>query len=254
MPWTDVVRAAERWLLVPECMTCGAVVGEAGEPLVCAVCRMRWRALPSPVCVTCGEPADLGLSCRLCVGWPDGFSGVRSAVRLDAPVRELIHAFKYDGWWRLAEAFATRMEPFVASSLDGADLIPIPLSPGRQMKRGYNQAACIADALGRLTSMPVAGARLSRRRDTGTQTRLTPAMRLVNLAGAFSATPSGRRAVLVDDVFTTGATLCSAATALLEAGAEAVTALTFARAAPPLTDAAFRIDNITLLRSSEASA
>ncbi len=254
MTWPDALRAAERWLLVPECMTCGAAVAEAGEPLVCPVCRMRWRALPDPVCVTCGEPTDLGVACRLCVGWPDGFSGVRSAVRLDGPVRELIHAFKYDGWWRLADAFATRMAPLLAAQDGEVDLVPVPLSRRRRNTRGYNQAARLADALGRLTGMPVDRSRIRRLRDTGTQTRLTPAMRLANLAGAFTATVSARRAVLVDDVFTTGATLCSAATALLDGGAEAVSALTFARAAPPLTDAATRIDITTLLRSREVSA
>ncbi|MEO5826425.1 MAG: ComF family protein [Gemmatimonadales bacterium] len=254
MTCRDRLRAAERWLLVPECMTCGAAVTEAGEPLVCAVCRMRWRALPAPVCVTCGEPTDLGLACRLCVAWPDGISGVRSAVRLDAPIRELIHAFKYDGWWRLADAFAIRMAPLLAAQGADADLVPVPLTRRRRNARGYNQAAHLADALGRLTGMPVDRGRVRRVRDTGTQTRLTPAMRLVNVTGAFTARSTARRAVLVDDVFTTGATLCSAATALLEGGAEAVSALTFARAAPPLTDAAARIDITTLLRSSEASA
>lgn len=254
MTWSDRLRAAERWLLAPECMTCGAAVAEGGEPLVCPVCRMRWRALPDPVCVTCGEPTDLGVACRLCVNWPDGFSGVQSAVRLDDPVRELIHAFKYDGWWRLADAFATRMAPLLAAHDGAADLVPVPLSRRRRNTRGYNQAARLADALGRLTGMPVDCSRIRRVRDTGTQTRLTPAMRLANLAGAFTATASARRAVLVDDVFTTGATLCSAATALLDGGAEAVSALTFARAAPPLSDAATRIDITTLLRSREVSA
>ncbi|MBA2291888.1 MAG: ComF family protein [Gemmatimonadales bacterium] len=253
MMWPDALRATERWLLAAECMSCGATVTEAGEPLVCEMCRIRWRALPDPVCVTCGEPTDLGVACRLCAGWPDGFSGARSAVRLDAPVRELIHAFKYDGWWRLAEVFAARMLPLLASSDGDTDLVPVPLSRRRRITRGYNQATRLADALGRLSGMPVDRGRICRLRDTATQTRLTPAMRMANLAGAFGVTPSARRAVLVDDVFTTGATLSSAATALLDGGAGAVSALTFARAAPPLTDAATRIDITTLLRSSEAS-
>lgn len=235
-------------------MSCGATVTEVGEPLVCAVCRLRWRALVDPVCVTCGEPADLGVACRLCVSWPGGFAGVRSAVRLDGPVRELIHAFKYDGWWRLADVFALRMTQLPRAIDSDVDLVPIPLSRRRRLARGYNQAACLADALGRLSGNTVDPGRLRRLRDTATQTRLTPAMRLANLAGAFEATANSRPAVLVDDVFTTGATLCSAATALLNGGATAVSALTFARAAPPLADAATRIDITTLLRSSEVSA
>jgi predicted amidophosphoribosyltransferase len=80
----------------------------------------------------------------------------------------------------------------------------------------------------------VAADRLWRARDTPTQTRLTPEGRLANLVGAFAAAPSDTPAILVDDVFTTGATLISAASALIGAGAPGVRAVTFARAEPPL--------------------
>ncbi len=246
------MRGAERWLLTPECLACAGPIAEVAEPLVCEVCRLRWRALPDPVCTTCGEPADLGLACRLCAAWPGGFGPVRSAVRLDPPVRELVHAFKYEGWWRLADAFALRMAPLLAGVSD-ADLVPVPLARSRLASRGYNQAERLAQALGALTGLPVRPERLDRVRDTGTQTKLGPEARLANLANAFVARGDGRPAMLVDDVFTTGATLCSAATALLERDAPRVAAVTFARAAPPLSQATPSPGRIFILRSSEES-
>jgi ComF family protein len=121
----------------------------------------------------------------------------------------------------------------------GIALIPIPLGAARLRSRGYNQSAVLAEALAKRLGVPVASAVLTRSRETTTQTALTPEARRANLAGAFVArTRAPARSVLVDDVFTTGATLLEAATALLAAGAETVSGVTFARAARPLAGAA----------------
>jgi predicted amidophosphoribosyltransferase len=102
-------------------------------------------------------------------------------------------------------------------------------------ERGYNQSERIAAALGRLIGAPVRSDILRRVRETRTQTALTPEARQANLAGAFSCDGAvGLAAVLVDDVFTTGATLVSAAAALAAAGAESVDGITFARAMEPV--------------------
>jgi ComF family protein len=114
----------------------------------------------------------------------------------------------------------------------GVSLIPIPLARKRERLRGYNQSERLATALGRLLSLPVRTDLLRRTRETATQTALTPDERRANVSGAFAADNAlGVRVVLVDDVFTTGATLLSAAQALCERGAERVEAVTFGRAA-----------------------
>ena len=238
--WTEALaalRGAERWLLPAECLLCRAAVHTApDDPLICSLCRSRWNPIPDPVCDRCGQPLDRDLECRICEGWPPGFRGVRSAVWLSGTARDAVHALKYNGWRRAAEGIVpvmTKLEPV----RNGSVLVPIPLGAARRRERGYNQSAELARALGRLVSLPVDEARLRRRRETARQTGLAPDARRANLAGAFAARVApGERPVLVDDVFTTGATLLAAAEALLAAGAAAVSAVTFARAVRPLDD------------------
>ncbi len=222
----------EQWLLPGECLLCLTKVG-AADPLVCGVCRSRWQRVPAPACDRCGQPAVPGVPCRICPEWPRVLVKVRSGVWLDRSARRAIHLFKYEGWLRLADAMADAMRP-LAGSTAGATLVPVPLGPARERTRGYNQSAVLANALGRRWGVPVRGV-LRRSRDTATQTRLTPEGRAANVRGAFTAVqPGPARAVLVDDVFTTGATLAAAARALEAAGSNEVLALTFARAELPL--------------------
>ena len=226
-----VVRGLERWLLPAECLLCRRPVAPADDDaLVCGLCRSRWRAVPDPVCPRCGEPLEPGEGCRLCAGWPPGLARVRSAVRLEESARDAVHRLKYEGWWRITEAMAARMaglEPLTA----GVSLIPVPLAPRRERLRGYNQSERLAAALGGRLGLGVRTDLLRRTRATRTQTALTPDERRANVAGAFAAARArGLRAVLVDDVFTTGATLLAAAEALTAAGAETVDAVTFGRA------------------------
>jgi ComF family protein len=114
-------------------------------------------------------------------------------------------------------------------------LIPVPLGARRARERGYNQSERIATSLARHVGVPVRTDLLYRTRETRTQTTLTPEARRANLSGAFTAGDvAGLAVVLVDDVFTTGATLVSAAEALTAAGAASVDGVTFARALEPV--------------------
>ena len=166
--------------------------------------------------------------------WGSALRRVRSTVWLDESARQAVHRLKYDGWWRVADSLAEAMrglEPLTGQ----VSLIPVPLGARRARERGYNQSERIADALARRLGAPVRTDLLRRVRETRTQTALTPEARRANLAGAFGAKDArGLAVVLVDDVFTTGATLASAAEALAAAGAASVDGVTFARALEPV--------------------
>jgi ComF family protein len=229
--FAEILAGVERWLLPAACLLCSEPISvRENDALICDLCRLRWRAIPHPVCDRCGQPTFQGLECRLCANWPHGLSRARSAVWLESSARDAVHQLKYEGWSRAAEAMAEAMrglEPLTGQVF----LIPVPLGGRRQRVRGYNQSERIAAALGARTGHLVRTDLLQRIRETPTQTALTPEARHANVAGAFSAARAdGMELVLVDDVFTTGATLAAAATALMGAGARRVAAVTFARA------------------------
>jgi len=150
--------------------------------------------------------------------------------------REIVHHLKYEGYTRLAELAAASIARVMRTPLADSTLVPIPLGARRRLERGYNQATEIAVALSKTWSMPVAHDVIRRVRETSSQTALTPEERSRNVSSAFKAirpvTAGSNVAILVDDVFTTGATLASAASALVNAGWEEVRAVTFARALP----------------------
>ncbi|MGH7530506.1 MAG: ComF family protein [Gemmatimonadales bacterium] len=243
--------AAVQLLLPAECLLCRHLLVPAeSDRIVCAVCRHRWRPVRPPWCARCGQPEPLFGPCRLCRDWPEALRAVRSAVWLVAGAHDAVAAFKYRGLSRIAADLASVIaQPWPVAPAD-AVLVPVPLAPGRLRARGYNQSAVLAAALGARWGVPMREL-LRRTRETPTQTALTPEKRLANVAGAFqlriddcglridgwpvkSAIRNPQSAiVLVDDVFTTGATLAEAARALERAGARAIYGVTFARAAIP---------------------
>ena len=248
-------EAVEQLLLPAECLLCRALFSfRDSARLVCDVCRHRWRPVRAPWCARCGQPEPLFGGCRLCAEWPAAFRRARSAVWLDGGARDAVHALKYGGLPRIAADLAAAMVGLDVPGVDSGLLVPVPLGRARFRSRGYNQSERLARALGRRWGRPVVDL-LVRTRDTAAQTALTPEARLANVAGAFelridncglriasgkfkSAIRNPKSAIdrpliLVDDVFTTGATLAEAARALERAGARTVSAVTFGRAVVP---------------------
>lgn len=247
------MRSALAQLFLPaECLLCHHLLPFArADDLVCPVCRHRWRAVRPPWCERCGQPEPHFGPCRLCAEWPREIERVRSAVWLDGPARQAVHALKYGGLPRIAADLAAVMARHLPDPDPGAVLVPVPLGARRLKHRGYNQSEVLARALAARWGRRVRADLLSRVRETATQTTLTPAARLANVAGAFrvrsaevgvrSGVPGNNSAlrtshsalILIDDVFTTGATIASAARALAHAGATRILAVTFGRAVIP---------------------
>ncbi len=233
-------KGLEQLLLPAECLVCHGLLAERDAArIVCPVCRHRWRPVRPPWCERCGQPEPHFGPCRLCADWPAALIAVRSAFWLADGAREAVHALKYGRLPRIADDLAAAMAGVGLRADAASALVPIPLAPKRLRERGYNQSEVLAVALARHWRLPVVRDLLTRVRETATQTALTPETRLANVAGAFSPGHGpgvGRpwpSLVLVDDVFTTGATLAEAARALEQAGARTILGVTFGRAVIP---------------------
>ncbi len=220
--------------MAPSCAVCDVVLD---EPLSGCVCRRCWRAIrpiTPPACDGCGEPLPRPVRrCGVCRRQDRFVRRARTIGEYDGTLRDIIHAFKYQGRRSLARPLAALMRARGAELLDEADcVVPVPLHWRRQHSRGFNQARELARHLG----LPVIDA-LVRRRHTRAQVELTADRRRANVAGAFCARRRwlrhpdlrGMNVLLIDDVSTTGATLESCAQAIKECGASDVGALTAAR-------------------------
>lgn len=159
---------------------------------------------------------------------------VVSAAPFAPPLREAIHSFKYEGTPQLADVFGRLMrDAWQPADLTVDAFVPVPLHKRRFGERGYNQSELLAQQVSRGLNARLEPHALRRIRYTSQQAHLTKEQRRENVSGAFAADAAhvqGKRLCVVDDVFTTGATLRECATALIECGASNVYALTLTRA------------------------
>jgi competence protein ComFC len=240
-------RAPARWLnaglsfFYPEtCQICKSSRATAGEGFVCAGCRQQVRFITPPFCERCGLPfaGDIttAFECANCRGMELHFRSARSAVAAGGVVRETVHGYKYQ--------HALWFEPFLADLLVRAAvpelakekwdlMVPVPLHPARKREREFNQAERLANRLGKAARIPVRTNLLRRVEPTRTQTQLARDERITNVRNAFATRRQqkldGERIVLVDDVFTTGATTSACARVLKKAGAGDICVWTVAR-------------------------
>ena len=227
------------------CHRCRAGL-EAGRSL-CDGCAAELPGLKEPFCGQCGEEhegrIESDFECPNCRGQSFSFDFARPALPLHPMLLEMIHELKYARRIGLAKELArlaarafeedARLAPALA---EGWPLVPVPLHRSRLLWRHFNQAEEIALPLAHHTGLPLCRA-LVRSRGTGSQTRLSRAERLKNLRGAFELSRAGKRfaagkppgAVVVDDVFTTGATTGECARVLRKAGVQKVVVVTMMR-------------------------
>jgi ComF family protein len=175
--------------------------------------------------------------CGACAADPPGYDRARAALRYDDGSRGLILAFKHADRTDTAPAFGRWLARAGAELVADADLVaPVPLHRWRLLKRGYNQAAILAQALARETGARLLPDLVQRVRATASQQGLGGRARIENItAGAFRIHPwhrrriDGAKVLLIDDVLTTGATVEACARVLRRAGAAQIDVLTLAR-------------------------
>jgi ComF family protein len=213
-------------VLPPRCVACGL-----GEDLVCADCRAGLRRLDGTLCARCGSPTAWPVArCRECAGRRLSFASARAAVAYEGPARPLVAGWKDRGLRPLAREFADLVTETVPRPPVEA-LTFVPGDPERSLKRGQNAAEALARELGPRWALPVKRL-LSRREPARPQRGLSREERRKNVRNSFTAvTRPPARVVLVDDVYTTGATVAAAASELRRAGARSVHVVTFARTA-----------------------
>jgi ComF family protein len=224
---TPARRAGPGWvvaaldLLFPAlCPVCGDVLGAGRRDPLCGRC---WDAIPRITPVSGAGHA----------GAPPPLDYVCAAALYEGSLREAIHAFKFRGKRALARPLADLVVETCRDALEGEPvvLVPVPLTRERRAERGFNQAALLADRVARQLRRVGKPRWLRRVRSTRAQSELSAAERQANVRGAFAAASAveGRHVVIVDDVFTTGATVGECARALRGEGAVRVGALAVAR-------------------------
>lgn len=234
-------------LIYPDvCLACSEPVVRLQDRGVCSACweKILQLAIRPPVCASCGlplhtpEPSST-LLCGECTVAPPAYSGARSFGYYTAELRSLVQCLKFDGKKNLVGLLSPLLAATFSESWDRGEfdlIVPVPLHPKRIRQRGFNQAGLLAGALAAQMAIPHSGRALIRRRHTPPQVGLSHARRQENVHKAFQCTAkdqiAGKKVLLVDDVMTTGATVVSAAQALLEGGALRVSVITVARTVP----------------------
>jgi competence protein ComFC len=208
---------------IPVCGRCLAEPQPAAAEFYCSSCRAPFLN---------AYPLDESGRCALCRLGLQGFDEVYSYGAFEGTLRRLIHLFKYQGVQPLADVFAERMAAVLPPEERFDVIVPLPLHWWKRWRRGFNQADLLAREIGRRTNITVRDLML-RTRATASQAGLTNAQRRLNVRGAFRVKRGvrldGRRVLVVDDVFTTGATASACARALKRAGAAHVSLLALAR-------------------------
>jgi competence protein ComFC len=204
--------AAVADMFYPECCV---GCGRRSSDVLCRVCFEALPRVGGPVCGRCGLPT--------------AFESARAPLRYEGVGKEIVHALKYRGYKKVVGKLASPLMLQVVGDERFDAVVPVPLHRSRLRKRGFNQAGLLARGVAEKINAPVSD-KLKVVRSTRDQVELSAAQRRANVAGAYTAGgPVRGKVLLIDDVFTTGATMSACATTLTRAGAHEVHALSLCR-------------------------
>ncbi|NKB49683.1 MAG: ComF family protein [Alphaproteobacteria bacterium] len=244
-----VVHGVINTVLPPQCLACDALVATPGS--LCAACWREAKFITAPQCTICGVPYSFDpggapgtdVVCGACVRHRPIYDRARAVLRYDDLGRRLVVGFKHGDRTHGAPTFGRWLARAGAELIAEADMVaPVPLHRLRLIRRRFNQSAMLAQAICRSPGgegLQFAPDLLLRHRHTPSQAGLNAVERKRNVRNAFTvnerrvAQVDGKRVLLVDDVFTTGATVSECARILGRAGAASVDILTLARVDAP---------------------
>jgi ComF family protein len=236
-----IVRGILSHLFPAACSYCRSRIDSSPVPHLCGDCWSDLAPVSGPVCPGCGRPfgspealnASPEHLCGSCVKDPPHFDQALAAGLFEGPLREAVHLYKYRPARSLGRPLAAWMTAQVRM-ISGLDqVMPVPLHRRRLRQRGFNQALLLANGVADVFGLRLVYDNLHRVRNTRPQVELSGEERARNVRNAFRldrpAEVEGKRILLVDDVFTSGATMNECARVLKEEGAENVIVFTLAR-------------------------
>lgn len=232
-----LLSSANNFVYPPNCINCGQLLSQ--HDALCTSCWKNVQFIDQPYCAVTGRPFAYelgdGIVSADAIADPPPYMRARSAVIYDGIARQMVHQLKFNDRIELVNMMAGWMIRAGRDCLMDADcIVPVPLHRWRLIRRKYNQSAELARSISKSTGLPYLASTFVRHRNTKPQVGLGTRARLDNVKGAFDVSEErasdilGKHVLLIDDVFTTGATVSAATKVLLTAGASEVSVLTFA--------------------------
>jgi len=204
---------------------------------LCARCEALFETVAAPICNTCGMPTENPVEkCSTCYGKNLYFEQNRAAFTYDALMRDMMHELKFRNKKYVAQGLGRLWAKILQKSSDSLNitdyiLVPLPMHKKKQRERGFNQAEILATELSKTLKIPTEHI-LERILDTPPQSGLHPQLRAENVEGVFNVRPNfnpkGKSYILIDDIYTTGASLNECARTLKNAGAHHILCMTLA--------------------------
>ena len=222
------------WIYPPACIACRSLIAlsdpQPRDMLMCGKCQTLFEPITAPTCKKCGLPTESDVErCVSCFSKTLHFTSNRAMFLYDELMRDILHELKFRHKKQNAQSLGKLWAVHMTTFPTDTTLVPLPLHPKKQKERGFNQAEILTQQLSARLGISSENA-IVRVLDTPPQSGLHPRQRIENVAGAFEIakgiTVTGKNYIIVDDIYTTGASLNECTRVLKNAGAENVSCMT----------------------------